>query len=945
MKSPGHWLAPLTASLLLAACASPGRAPTAPVAAATAPAGARAVSATPTPTLPPAPGASAPMRTGSAPTAGAASPATAAASPPAPGTPPPFATVIKDATRLEGLVTLWRKDERLWLELRPEDLGRPMFLSPKIATGLGEPPIWGGQMVDDDFALGPQIVEFRRQYNQVQLVARNDAVTVLPDTPEARGVAAAYPPSLLGSGVVASQPEPTTKAVLVDVTGLFASDLMGIGPVLQRSYRQSYGLDARNSAVVGVRNTPELTVIEVRNHYATATIAQPSPGAPASAPAPRTPRFVPDPRSLLIGLHYSLSKLPAQAMAPRRADPRVGYFESTVRDLAEDRARDPRRRWIARWRLDKQDPQAAISPPVKPIVYWLDRSVPLRYRDVIRDGVLAWNEAFLQAGISGAIEVREQPEDADFDTLDTGRASIRWLADGAQRFNAIGPSHVDPRSGEILDADIALQGLSTRSQRALGRQLERSLVTSGFANDGHDHAHDHDHDAPGHRCLIAAHAAEQLGYALEVAEALQPATAGGDTGDERAEQLVRQYLYWVVMHEVGHTLGLRHNFRGSAAPTAAQLDDPAWLAQHGSSASVMDYPALWLPSSGRLGDVTYPSRLGAYDRWAIEYGYASAADDAALQSIASRVQHQQDLAYGTDEDVQIGLDPDAAMFDLGDDALAFAQRRFATARAVLERQDRRRLPSDEDYAALRRAVGYALNDASRAASIAARQIGGLYTRRDFPGNGRDPLQPVPAARQRAALELVLRELLSVDSLPVPPDLRRRLAPDYLERGSAFWDDGASVPTDFPVDRLVFNAQRALLGTLLGDAMAARVLDNAAKTDAGDDVLTLDQLYDRVGRAVWRELASPGGMRTLPAARRELQREHVNQLSALMLRPGAHSRADARSLARREARGLLARLQGARQQAGRLDTVTRAHLDDAAESLRLALAAPMLRTGP
>lgn len=953
------------AAALLGACAN--RLPVAGVpipAAALGPAGAAA-----SPVAPAAPAAPAPA--GPAPAAASASgidtkprlaPPAAAAPPP----PPAFATVIQGATRSEGLLNVWRKDERLWFELRPADFGRPFFLSPKLATGLGEPPAWGGQMVGIGADGGPQILEFRRQYNSVQLLARNPEAVAPPGSPEARALEAAFPPSLLGSALVASQPHPQSQAVLVDVTGIFVSDLLGVGALLQRAYRQSYALDARNSAVIGLHGSPTQLVIEVRNHYATAAIARPLPGAPATAPLPRTPRFVPDPRSLFVGLHYGLTALPEPAMPARRADARVGYFTSVVRDYGDELARDPRRRSIARWRLDKREPQAALSPPVKPIRFWLDRNIPERYRATVRDAVLAWNEAFRRIGFEDAIVVQQQPDDASFDTLDTEHASVRWLADAAASFNAIGPSHVDPRSGEILDADIAIQGLGLRGQRALGRLvLDAPAATwpgaAGVAGlqgqaagphapghpDGHPDGHPHGH-GPDAACGIAAHAAEQLAYAGIVAAA----RAGGGAAaadDAAAERFVQQYLRWVVMHEVGHALGLRHNFRGSAAYDWRQLDDPRFVMAVGTSGSVMDYPAVQLPPNGQPVLAAYPQQLGPYDHWAIEYGYAplaaapgSAEELRSLQALAARGQQDRRLAFATDEDLRVGLDPDAMSFDLGDDAIAFAERRFAIAREVLQHQDLRPLPEDEDYASLRRAVGFALRDAGRAAAVATRQIGGLHTWRDHPGGPRDPLQPVPAARQRAALDLIVREVFAPGRLAVPAELRRRLAPDYLERSDAQWGDEAPVPTDFSVDQMLFDTQRGVLSSLMSDALAQRVLDNAAKLDRPQQAFTLDELYGRLGREIWREL-EPGS--AIAPARRELQREHLNQLAAALLRPGAMSRADARGLLREQARRLLQRLEAARRGPAARDALTRVHLNDAAESLRLALAAPLLRGSP
>jgi len=429
----------------------------------------------------PAP-AAAPGAAASAPTA-AVGPGGAASGLRPPGAPPvaaaapgglrPFADVIKDAKRSDGILTVWQKDDKVWLELKPEDFNRLFFLSPKLKTGIGERGFYGGLMVDNG------IVEFRRVYNQVQLIWRNVGYIAKPGTPEARAIEAGYSPSLLASAPVLSLPEPERKSVLVEANTLFLADLLGFGMDLQRTYRQGYAFDPRNSAITQVRPTADALVLDVLAHYATGSISVPQPGTPPGMPQPSAPKSLPDPRSMFLTIAYSLAPLPAEPMHGRRADPRVGYFESGRFDFSNDLQRTPRQRFVNRWRLEKKDPDAALSEPVKPIVFWIDRTVPFKYRAVITAGVLEWNKAFEKIGFKNAVRVEVQPENADFDTLDFGRSSIRWMTNASPTFGAIGPSHVDPRSGEILDADIGIESLSSRSIRTARSQI---LSTTGVDN-------------------------------------------------------------------------------------------------------------------------------------------------------------------------------------------------------------------------------------------------------------------------------------------------------------------------------------------------------------------------------------------------------------------------------------------------------------------------------
>ncbi|HNT37872.1 MAG TPA: zinc-dependent metalloprotease [Rubrivivax sp.] len=897
---------------------------------------------------------------GAAPAAPAASAPTVApgARPPTPGAvptpqpqPQPFGVVVKDARRIDGLITVWQKDDKFWFELRPEDFDKPFFFSPKIAQGMGERGFFGGTMIGRWGSFGrQQTVVFHRVHKQVQLRALNTAFEAEAATPAARAVRAGFSASLLGSAAIASQPHPDRKSVLVEANGMLLGDLLGLALHLQRSYRQNYAMDRGNSAITRVRGKAAETVFELQAHFATATLAQAGPTPVPVPPAlqPSEPRTLPDARSLFLGLHYAFAELPATPMAPRRADPRVGHFTTNVADFSDDLARTPQRRYVNRWRLEKKDPAAELSEPVKPITFWLDRSIPLKYRDAILRGVLGWNSAFEKIGFKDAIVARIQPDDADFDTLDVGAASLRWMTNASPTFGAIGPSQVDPRSGEILDADIGIESLSSRNLRALRSQVLSSraapqawsrLMQLGVETDHAADAADAGIAAPD-ACDYADFAAEQLAYALDVLEARGEI----DPASPEAEAFVQDYLTDVTMHEVGHTLGLRHNFRSSRAYTLAQMNDPAFVAAHGLAGSVMEYAPINLSAPGAPAVPAFQKNLGPYDDWAIEYAYkpmppgsTAVQEEDELQRIAARSAEPQ-LAYGTDEDNGLGLDPESLIFDLGDDPVAFADQRVAIAQELLQRQATRELDPDADYAVLRRSVGYAIREMGRAAGVLARQIGGLRTLRDFPGSGRDPLQPVAPALQRAALQSLSRHFLSADALQLPPALQRRLAPDYLERSDARFAGDMALATDFSPASQLLELQRVLLKHLLGDAVAERVLDGAGKLEPGQ-ALALSELYAQLARDVFGELDAKAG--DIAAPRRELQREYAVRLAAVLLRPSAQGRADQRSLLRQQARELLAGIGRAQRRAG-LSAESRAHLADLAEMLRQGLNARINR---
>ena len=860
---------------------------------------------------------------------------------PTPGTPPPFAQVIREARRIDGPLTLWQKDDKVWIELLPAQFGKLYFLSPKIKSGIAQAFVLGGLMAHPvNGAGGAQVVEFVQVHNQVRLQAHNAEVTAKAGTPEARAVSDAYSHSLLGSTPVVSQPHPERKSVLIEANALFLNDMVGIGMMLQSGLHQGYALDRSNSNITQVRGSDEATVIETQQHFFAGNLSAPTSGRPPGAPTPTLPNYLPDARSLLVSLNYSISPLPKSPMAPRLADPRLGLFTSTVLDFSDDLQMSPRQRLVNRWRLEKKEPAAEMSEPLKPITFWIDRNVPLPYRETVRSAVLEWNRAFEKIGFKGAIRVEQQSDDASFDTLDTGYPSVRWMMNAEPVFGAIGPSHVDPRTGEILDADIAFEGLSARETRTLRTQVlgaqasgglsvplafaepftvpEGTRLPAGFA-----------------RCLHGTLAAEQMSYALDVLEARGELDPDGPI----ARQFVQDYVKEAIMHEVGHALGLRHNFRASRAYTEAQLADSEYTRANGTSGSVMEYNAVNLPSPGKTGGVPFQTALGPYDYWAIEYAYkvlpagtTPQAERAELQRIAARSSEPL-LAYGTDEDSALGLDPETLQLDLGSDPLAFAAKRLEIARDLFRRQETRELPVDRDYAVLRRSIGYAINDASRAVGVLVRQIGGVRMLRDYPGSGREPLQPVPAQVQRLALDLIASAVLSTDGLSLSPALQRRLAPDFLARADGY------VATEFSVQQRLLDLQRAVLNYLMSDVIAARILDSVGKFDQPADAFQFGELHARLVAEVWGEL---GTKRSVSAARRDLQRDHLNRLAQAVVRPTASGRADVRGQMREQARALLGRLEASTRKPASLDAQTQAHYADSTDTLRQALGATLQR---
>jgi hypothetical protein len=847
----------------------------------------------------------------------------------------PFADVVKDAKAVSGLFTIYRSDDKTYLELLPEQLDHTYYVALTLESGIGERGFYAAQMG------GVAPLAFHREGKTVQLVRKNLRFTAQPGTPISRAVSRSFGDSVLATAKLESLPHPERKSVLVDLSSFFLTDLPMLAWDLENTFRIPYRFEPNGSAFGAIKGFPRNVEIETVARYAVdKPPVPPLPGGPAPAvPPPPPPRNLADVRSMSFRLRYSVAEPPAPGFRPRLADDRVGHFFDDREDFSSDASVTPTRRFVARWRLEKQDPAAPLSPPRQPIVFWLENTVPQKYRPALTEGVLVWNKAFERAGFKDAIQVKQQPDDADWDAGDVRYSTIRWFVTTDASF-AIGPSNSDPLTGETYDADIGFSENLTRFARQ-DVQEEIGPIGAGGAEPLRLFSH-WGRPGRGADCRIGEGLALEAAFGLDVL-----AATGMDRDGPEADEYVRQLLVHITAHEVGHTLGLRHNYAASTTRTLAQLLDKKTAAE-GITGSVMDYNPANLPLDRAAQGVYYQTDLGPYDYWAVEYAYRpldAANEEAELRKLASKATDPA-LAYATDEDAGFSpepwdMDPLVNRWDMGSDPLEFYAHRVKLGREVFKNVEARLEREGEGYQILRRSVDNALGQTGYAMRMAAKYIGGVQHPRVHVGDDarQTPFRPVSKARQEAALKLVRENLFAPGAFDFSPSLLNKLTPERFPN----WREFSSMQRrfDYPVHARVLALQKGVLDRLLHPVVLGRVLDAEVKDP---DPFTISMLFSGLQDSIWEETKGPGAALRINSYRRSLQREHLSRMTAMVLRTQPDLPEDARTMARLSLTTLRGRIRGAlARPAAKMPVETKAHLQESLARIDEVLSAGAQRT--
>jgi len=711
--------------------------------------------------------------------------------------------LTKSCKKIEGLFTIYQDTitAEVKMSIKEEQLQQEFIYFSQIADGVYEAGSFRGSY------RGSTLFEIKKYFNKIEIIAPNTNFYFDPENPLSKSKDANISEALISSSKILAH-DKEKGLYLINANDLFLSETLTRvkQPKRPNSPPNQFSLgsfDKNKSKIEDIKNYPENTNIKTEYVFKNPSVR--NGGSEA----------VTDGRNVSIKVFHTFLNLPTEDYEVRRDDPRVGYFITQVNDQTATTTTNYRDR-IHRWKLIKKNPEQAISEPLKPITWWIENSTPMEWREVIKEGVLAWNEAFEKAGFKNAIEVKVQPDDAEWDAGDIRYNVLRWTSSPRPPFGGYGPSMTNPKTGEIIGADIMLEFVHFTNRVFYDKlfvdptsvmeleTLEEMQLKKGIE------------ESPLY-CSLGSVMHENLLFGTTFLQMM-------NASDFELEKVKKESMKALIMHEVGHTLGLNHNMKASQLFSPEELYDAEFIQGKALTGSVMDYAGLNInPDRDKQGHYA-DMAVGPYDIWAIQYGYQPFENEKDREALLER-STEPELIFGNDADDMRSpgkaIDPRVMTGDLSSDQIQYSIDRIKLVNRLKKDILNQFSVEGEFYDDLRRSF-YVLNSQSaRAGDILSRFIGGVYVERTAAGQkgAKQPYTPVSLKDQKRAFNALSTYIFSPAAFNTPKEVYNYLA--KKRRGFDFF----SGPEDPKIHEIVLGYQARVLAHLLHPNTLQRILDS------------------------------------------------------------------------------------------------------------------------
>lgn len=699
--------------------------------------------------------------------------------------------LTKSSKKIEGLFTIFQDTVTgsVNLLIKENQLDKEFIYFSQIADGVADAGKIRGSYQ------GSSIFYVKKYFNRLEFVAPNTSFYFDKKNAISKSSVANISDAIIAAGKILAS-DAKTGEYLIAADGLFLSEtftrIKGPRYPGQSPFAFSLGrFDKTKSKIEEIKNYPENTNVKTEYVYNNPSVLNGGSSA------------VTDGRNVSIKVFHTFMKMPENDYETRMDDPRVGYFLTQTNNMTSTDVVNYRD-FIHRWKLVKKDPNATISDPVTPITWWIENTTPVEFIETIKEGVLAWNVAFEKAGFSNAMVVKVQPDDADWDAGDVRYNVLRWTSSPNPRFGGSGPSFVNPKTGEILGADIMLEYVHFTNRVYYDRVFNNaSALNFTAATEEEEKAAFFLKNKNNHLFCSKGHLMhENTLFGRTV-------LAASGASDLEMKGLKEQGMKALIMHEIGHTLGLNHNMKASQLFTPEELADADFIKGKALSGSVMDYAAINLTKDKSKQGQYYDMAVGPYDVWAIQFGYTPFKTNSERIALLER-STEPALIFGNDADDMRspgkGIDPRVMIGDLSNDQIKYSIDRIELSNSMMKDIKTRFINSGESYMQLRQAYYILSGQSATAAGVIARFIGGVYVDRTKPGQigGTKPYTPVSLKDQKRAMNALNKYVFAPDAFNVPNDLYNYLAAQ--RRGFNFF----SGPEDPKIHEQVLSYQTRVL---------------------------------------------------------------------------------------------------------------------------------------